>query len=529
MKILVGLVLFLIALIISTFLAKPIYRDHIQRDLTEKVSAILIEHDLDPSGIEVQGHHLTEIGALPAGEAAREELLNDLDGVIGLYVDLDVESAPVLLPPHFRLAEQADDSVILSGVIRDESERSYLVNLAGTPIKAGGKPRTVIDKLELSNEVAAIEPREKLSALTPALFTTAEKAYVNWSPSELEIGGMIDSEGDQEPLVRIAGGLAVEEVAFANKLQVEPYRDLDFGLERKDGVIVVRGLLPNRQTQTSLLNLVKAQAKDTQVIDKTTLAVRSKDAWWAKNPQSFLPSFLSSTEGPAYVHYFSNRFVAKGTFPNKSDYSVAQKRIAKLPKKIKREAKLDFLTNPEPAVAVVPVTPAVIPGAPTLPGTPAEPVAQPEEAKEPAMAVAVVEPATPALPAGDPAEAAGLVQALKPLAVYFNSSSSYIKTTENKKIEEAARLILASKNVTQELTVGGYADLRGNAKYNRSLSLQRANAVRDRLIAKGVPASRLTVNHFGEDTSQTSRKNLWKSRRVEISLAPAAPAAPAAE
>ena len=115
------------------------------------------------------------------------------------------------------------------------------------------------------------------------------------------------------------------------------------------------------------------------------------------------------------------------------------------------------------------------------------------------------------------------------MAVYFDSSSAAIKASEEEKIAEAAQLILASSDVKRSLTVGGYADLQGNADFNRNLSLKRANAVRDGLIAKGVPAARLTVNHFGEDTSKSAKDDLWKSRRVEISITASADAKNPAE
>jgi len=127
-------------------------------------------------------------------------------------------------------------------------------------------------------------------------------------------------------------------------------------------------------------------------------------------------------------------------------------------------------------------------------------------------------PAKPAETELVPAEAKELITKLRAMAVYFDSASAEIKASEEQKIVEAAQLILESKDVRQSLTVGGYADLQGNADFNRELSLKRAKAVRDRLISKGVSADRLSVNHFGEDTSKTAQNDLWKSRRVEISL-----------
>ena len=162
------------------------------------------------------------------------------------------------------------------------------------------------------------------------------------------------------------------------------------------------------------------------------------------------------------------------------------------------EAEAEKANKPAEPATPQKMKPAESPVAPTTP-----------QAEEPTKSVV-----TEAIPP----KAKELITKLRGMAIYFDSASAEIKATEEQKITDAAQLIVGSKDVDQNLTVGGYADLQGNADFNRDLSLKRANAVRDRLIAKGVPASRLTVNHFGEDTSKAAKDDLWKSRRVEISL-----------
>lgn len=72
-----------------------------------------------------------------------------------------------------------------------------------------------------------------------------------------------------------------------------------------------------------------------------------------------------------------------------------------------------------------------------------------------------------------------------------------------------------------KLTVSGYTDSRGSAANNLKLSQDRAQAVKDYLVKKGVEANRITAQGFGEtqpiatnDTAEGRRKN----RRVELSL-----------
>jgi OOP family OmpA-OmpF porin len=48
------------------------------------------------------------------------------------------------------------------------------------------------------------------------------------------------------------------------------------------------------------------------------------------------------------------------------------------------------------------------------------------------------------------------------------------------------------------ITATGHADTAGPADYNLDLSLKRAEAVRDALVAAGIAASAITIDHRGE-------------------------------
>ncbi len=486
MKALLGILLFLGVLILCALFAGPLHQKRIEHDLGNKVSAILTKHGLDSSKVEITKHNLTGIGDLPTNPDAVKKLRDDLDGVIGLYLDLDLEPAAELAPPHFRLAEQADQSVILTGLVRDDNERKFLVGLASTPTTKDGAPRTVIDKLELSDDVAPITSEEKLTELTPRFLNSAEQASLDWSPSSLVLAGIVDNKNQQATLLAAASASSPEGIELVDELTIQPYQHANFGLKRKDDTIVVTGLLPDTETRDELLAFVKSGAKGARVIDRTTLANRLHKRWWAHQPKAFIPDFLSTTKGPARLHYHHDRFIAESVFEEKGAHDNIVAKIAKLPESAERLTKLVIIEKPAPA-----------------------PIPQPNPVPTPAP--------TPT-PEPVPAIATNLVNELKLLAVYFDSSSATVKTAEDQKIKKAAQLILSAKDVPQGLTVGGFADIKGNADFNRKLSLRRANTVRDRLIALGVSGDRLTVNHFGEDTSKTAQADLWKSRRVEISL-----------
>jgi OOP family OmpA-OmpF porin len=70
-----------------------------------------------------------------------------------------------------------------------------------------------------------------------------------------------------------------------------------------------------------------------------------------------------------------------------------------------------------------------------------------------------------------------------------------------------------------KVEVAGHTDSRGSDEYNLNLSQQRAEAVRNYLISKGVAADRLTAKGYGESQpvadNETDEGRL-KNRRVEL-------------
>jgi OOP family OmpA-OmpF porin len=70
------------------------------------------------------------------------------------------------------------------------------------------------------------------------------------------------------------------------------------------------------------------------------------------------------------------------------------------------------------------------------------------------------------------------------------------------------------------ITVGGHTDAIGSEAYNNGLSYRRAKATRDYFVEKGIPASRLEVEGFGESlpiAPNDSREGRARNRRVELS------------
>ena len=145
------------------------------------------------------------------------------------------------------------------------------------------------------------------------------------------------------------------------------------------------------------------------------------------------------------------------------------------------------------------------PTAPVAEVRPAAPAAAPPVATAPAQTIAPV-PVAPTPVA--PAAIVGL-----PANVHFALGSAAISPNDGRLIEEAAAAI---KQDNLRVGITGYTDRTGNLPLNERLAQQRAEAVRDRLVAAGVPAASIEmVAPTAVENGPAAAPDL-EARRVEI-------------
>lgn len=118
-----------------------------------------------------------------------------------------------------------------------------------------------------------------------------------------------------------------------------------------------------------------------------------------------------------------------------------------------------------------------------------------------------------------PAEAFSWNAGDEEFTAFFNEGSFTLTRAEAEKVDRCARSIRRlGKRV--EVHVVGYAGIEGTPDFSESLSARRADAVRERLVERGVAVGVLKVRAAGQDR----RFSDWKARRVELILSPVAAA-----
>ena len=86
-------------------------------------------------------------------------------------------------------------------------------------------------------------------------------------------------------------------------------------------------------------------------------------------------------------------------------------------------------------------------------------------------------------------------------------------------VDKLANILTQYPNIKAE--IAGHTDSDGSAEFNQKLSQARVDTAKQRLISKGISATRLTAKGYGESqplVPNTNDENKQKNRRVEINI-----------
>ena len=105
------------------------------------------------------------------------------------------------------------------------------------------------------------------------------------------------------------------------------------------------------------------------------------------------------------------------------------------------------------------------------------------------------------------------------LNINFENNSDKVNPDSYKTIQKYADFL--NNYATYSAKIVGYTDSRGSQNYNQKLSEKRANAIKDMLVEKGVPLSRLSAVGMGENNpiaDNSTKEGRAKNRRIEAEL-----------
>lgn len=103
--------------------------------------------------------------------------------------------------------------------------------------------------------------------------------------------------------------------------------------------------------------------------------------------------------------------------------------------------------------------------------------------------------------------------------VFFDTDSYELESESEIELNKLVEFL--NENSSVKLSVDGHTDNEGSAVHNKQLSRQRAEAVRDYLISKGIDNDRITVNGYGAEkpvADNSTEEGRARNRRTEITI-----------
>lgn len=104
-------------------------------------------------------------------------------------------------------------------------------------------------------------------------------------------------------------------------------------------------------------------------------------------------------------------------------------------------------------------------------------------------------------------------------SILFITGSAELKSNSYKGLDEIVKLM--KENPDMKLTIEGHTDDVGTDENNQRLSDNRAAAVKDYIVNKGIPEARISATGYGESkplTSNATPAGRTQNRRVELTL-----------
>jgi flagellar motor protein MotB len=103
--------------------------------------------------------------------------------------------------------------------------------------------------------------------------------------------------------------------------------------------------------------------------------------------------------------------------------------------------------------------------------------------------------------------------------IFFDTDKFEIKPESKSELDKLVEFL--TNNPTRKIEIGGHTDNQGAAAYNKTLSTNRAKAVADYLISKGIEAEKLSYKGYGDTqpiADNNTKEGRSKNRRTEFKI-----------
>lgn len=102
--------------------------------------------------------------------------------------------------------------------------------------------------------------------------------------------------------------------------------------------------------------------------------------------------------------------------------------------------------------------------------------------------------------------------------VFFDSDTSELSPTAQATLDKQARWL--QQYPRYAITIEGHADERGTREYNFALGVRRAEATKQYLVARGIPASRIHTISYGKErpVAVCNDVSCWSQNRRAVTV-----------
>ena len=100
---------------------------------------------------------------------------------------------------------------------------------------------------------------------------------------------------------------------------------------------------------------------------------------------------------------------------------------------------------------------------------------------------------------------------------YFAFNSANVRPQDTKILDKLRACFTTGKLKGHSMQLVGHADPRGDDSYNLALGGKRADSVKDVIVGRGMPSSRVVTSSRGEMDATGNDESTWaKDRRVDV-------------